>query len=152
MSSIFGTQSDINSFFKPLKRGEPVSIEEMRDAELDFKNTRPPTKMKKTISWPTNLVASVHETWSALDYDRTKIEVDYTYLIVKQKPFDMFGECEFSEYQINDECVSSLAGVSISSSLSNNDTDTTIFKPTPVRRTKSHISGLSSFDLNDNYF
>jgi hypothetical protein len=127
MDTIFGDH------FQPLKRGEYV-IKEMMGAKQHHTNNNSLSKMKKTISWPPFLVSSVFETWSSEEYDRTKIQVDYASLLIKQEPYntclvlqehyDMFGPCYEGQFDIELDFgiddnkyidrSSELAGVSIS--------------------------------------
>lgn len=145
METIFGDN------FQPLKRGEYVTIKEMMEAKHDHKNSLP--KMKKSISWPPLLVSSVFETWSSEEYDRTKIKVDYTSLIVKQKPYDMFGPCYEGHIDVqldfgiaDGEYMDNIIKPVIQTQQSNQ-----VFQMAPVRRTKSYNSGLADFAI-ENYF
>ena len=148
--------------FQPFKRGEYVSLKETMEAKQDHKKSLP--KMKKTISWPPFLVSSVFETWSSEEYDRTKIEVDYKSLLVKQdtyniglvlqEPYDMFSPCYENQFDVeldfgiaDDEYMdrsAELAGVS-SKTQPITEPSNKEFQMAPVRRTKSLSSKLSDF-------
>lgn len=137
--------------FQPLKRGEYVSLKEMMEAKHHHKKSLP--KMKKSISWPPLLVSSVFETWSSEDYDRTKIQVDYMSLIVKQEKYDMFGPCYEGQFDVQlDFGISDgeYMDKTIKPEIQTQQTDQ-IFKMASVRRTKSYNSGLADFAI-ENYF